>query len=76
MNYNFEDNFITYNNGKVKLTKKEIDVLDKYEVPYKSLTITRILTTLDELCNEYEDDDLEVVTEEIATRNYYDNTRK
>ncbi len=76
MNYNFEDNFITYKNGKVKLTKKEIDVLDKYEVPYKSLTITRLLTTLDELCNEYEDDDLEVVTEEIATRNYYDNTRK
>ena len=76
MNYNFEDNFITYKNGEVKLTKKEIDVLDKYEVPYKSLTITRLLTTLDELCNEYEDDDLEVVTEEIATRNYYDNTRK
>ena len=76
MNYNFEDNFITYKNGKVKLTKKEIDILDKYEVPYKSLTITRLLTTLDELCNEYEDDDLEVVTEEIATRNYYDNTRK
>ena len=76
MNYNFEDNFITYKNGKVKLTKKEIDVLDKYEVPYKSLTITRLLTTLDELCNEFEDDDLEVVTEEIATRNYYDNTRK
>ena len=76
MNYNFEDDFITYKNGKVKLTKKEIDVLDRYEVPYKSLTITRLLTTLDELCNEYEDDDLEVVTEEIATRNYYDNTRK
>ena len=76
MNYNFEENFITYKNDKVKLTKKEIDVLEKYGVPYKSLTITRLLTTLDELCNEFEEDDLEVVTEEIAARNYYDNTRK
>ncbi len=74
--YNFDENFISYRKGNVKLTNREIEVLDRYEVPYKNLTMSRLLTTLDDLCNTYEDEDLEIITEEIATRNYYDNTRK
>ena len=76
MDFDFEKNFISYRNGKVKLTSREIEVLDRYEVPYKDMNMDKLLMTLDDLCNNYEDEELEIITEEIATRNYYDNSRK
>ena len=76
MDFDFNKNFISYRNGKVKLTAREIEVLDRYEVAYKNMNMEKLLMTLDDLCNNYDDEELEIITEEIATRNYYDNSRK
>jgi len=76
MDFDFDKNFISYRNGKVKLTPREIEVLDRYEVSYKDMNMDKLLMTLDLLCNDYDDEELEIITEEIATRNYYDNSRK
>ena len=76
MDFDFDKNFISYRNGKVKLTSREIEVLDRYEVAYKNMNMDKLLMTLDDLCNNYEDEELEIIAEEIATRNYYDNSRK
>ena len=76
MDFDFDKNFISYRNGKVKLTGREIEVLDRYEVSYKDMNMDKLLMTLDDLCNNYDDEELEIITEEIATRNYYDNSRK
>ena len=76
MDFDFNKNFISYRNGKVKLTAREIEVLDRYEVAYKNMNMDKLLMTLDDLCNNYDDEELEIITEEIATRNYYDNSRK
>lgn len=76
MDFDFDKNFISYRNGKVKLTPREIEVLDRYEVSYKNMNMDKLLMTLDLLCNDYDDEELEIITEEIATRNYYDNSRK
>ena len=56
MDFDFNKNFISYRNGKVKLTAREIEVLDRYEVAYKNMNMDKLLMTLDDLCNNYDDE--------------------
>ena len=61
------------------LTNKEIEVLDRYNINYKSCSnLKGVLSRIEEVF--YEDDsdleDLDIVSESIAERDYYQNTNK
>ena len=73
----YSNSFQTLSNG-LMLTNYEIDILTQYEIPYldcKSLEelINRIETTI----LEFDDcEELESISMELASRNYYLNTNK
>ena len=64
-------------NDKLYLTNKEIEVLDKYEINYKT-SIDLLMYEIDEILNDSLGDlsDLEEVSNSIAEFNYYHNTNK
>lgn len=67
------------NVGKVLLTNKEIEVLDRYNIEYKKCgSLKEIIFEIEEILNDdsFDCDDLELVSESISERDYYQNTNK
>lgn len=68
------------NVGKgIFLTNKEINVLNKYKIPYfKCNSLKEILYIIEDELNSMDiiDDDLDFVASSIAERDYYQNTNK
>lgn len=64
--------------NNIMLTNKEINVLDKYNIDYKQcLTLKEILYKIEFVLNEEDDfEDLELISESISERDYYQNTNK
>lgn len=61
------------------LTNKEIEVLDRYNINYKSCcNLKEVLSKIEEVFYEEDSDleDLDIVSETIAERDYYQNTNK
>ena len=74
---NFEDNFIGYNKNNIVLSNKEIEVLKRNEIDYEKYeTVSRLLTDIDEILIDNDDEELEEISLSIAERNYYVNTNK
>jgi len=70
--------FVDCGNG-LMLTNREIDVLERYDIPYKSCSnLKEVLSFIEEVFNNsYDDlDDLDIVSASIAERDYYQNTNK
>ncbi len=65
-------------NDNLYLSNKQIDILDRYEIEYKSKSIETLMFEIDEILNDSYDDlyDLEDIANEIAEFNYYHNTKK
>ena len=65
-------------NDNLYLSKKQIDVLDRYEIEYKTKSIDSLMFEIDEILNDSYDDlfDLEDIAKEISEFNYYHNTKK
>ena len=65
-------------NDNLYLSKKQIDILDRYEIDYKSKSIESLMFEIDEILNDSYDDlfDLEDIAKEISEFNYYHNTKK
>ena len=60
-------------------TNKEINVLNKYKIPYfKCNSLKEILYIIEDELNSMDiiDDDLDFVASSIAERDYYQNTNK
>lgn len=86
--YNIDElvNSIDFTSGKFKdigngllLTNKEIEVLDRYHIPYKNCTSLKdIIFEVEEIINDMDivDEELEYVSETISERDYYQNTNK
>ena len=75
--YNYDDNFIGYDNGTIILSNKEIEVLKRNEIDYEHIpTVSMLLTTIDEILLDNDDEELESVSLSISERNYYNNTNK
>ncbi len=73
----YEENFIGYNNGKMILSNKEMEVLKRNEIDYEKMdTVSRLLTEIDEVLLDNDDEELESVSLSISERNYYLNTNK
>lgn len=61
------------------LTNKEIEILQKYKVPYQTCTsLKELLQRIEEIFQEedYIEEDLDYVSTTIAERDYYQNTNK
>ena len=65
-------------NDKLYLSKKQMEVLDRYDIEYKTKSIESLLYEIDDILNNSYEDlfDLEDVSKEIAEFNYYHNTKK
>jgi hypothetical protein len=74
---NFEEDFIGYINGDIVLSNKEMEVLKRNEINYEEYdTVSRLLTDIDELLLDSDDEELEEISQSISERNYYINTNK
>ena len=74
---NFEEEFIGYINGDIVLSNKEMEVLKRNEIKYEEYdTVSRLLTDIDDILIDNDDEDLEEVSQSISERNYYLNTNK
>ncbi len=74
----FSGKLVDVGNG-LMLTNKEIEVLDRYNIDYKSCSnLKEVLSKIEEVFYEDSDDleELDVVSETIAERDYYQNTNK
>ena len=86
--YNIDElvNTIDFNKGKfndigngILLTNKEIEVLDRYNIPYKNCTSLKdIIFEVEEVIADMDivDEELDDVSASISERDYYQNTNK
>ena len=64
-------------NDRLYLSNNQIDVLNRYNIEYKSKSIEELMFELDEILNDTPDyDDLEKLSLELSEFNYYYNTKK
>lgn len=71
---------LNYISDTYALTNREIEVLNKYDIDYKScVSLKDVLNRIEEVFytdDDLELDDLEEVSLSIAERDYYQNTNK
>ena len=76
-NIDFESNRLVKINNKVYLTNYQIEILNKYNIDYKSLgNLSSIIYVAEEILEEDDYEDLDEIIRELAERNYYENTNK
>lgn len=77
----FESNSLEKINNYLYLSKKEIEVLKRYNIDYMNAnSMNELIYRIEDILN-YEFDnpdyeDLEIVSENLSERNYYINTNK
>lgn len=85
--YNINDlvNDLDFNSNKLNningflLTNREIEVLEKYKIPYKKCNhLKEVLFEVEEVINDMDivDEDLDYISYTISERDYYQNTNK
>ncbi len=86
--YNIDElvNKIDFNSGKfndigngILLTNKEIEILERYNIPYKNCnSLKDIIYEVENVINDSDvvDEELEDISASIAERDYYQNTNK
>ena len=86
--YNIDElvNKIDFNSGKfndigngILLTNKEIEILERYDIPYKNCnSLKDIIYEVESVINDSDvvDEELEDISASIADRDYYQNTNK
>ena len=76
-NIDFESNRLVKINNKLYLTNYQIEILNKYNIDYKSLgNLSSIIYVAEEILEEDDYEDLDEIITELAERNYYENTNK
>ena len=86
--YNIDElvNKIDFNSGKfndigngILLTNKEIEILERYNIPYKNCnSLKDIIYEVERVINYLDvvDEELKDISSRIAERDYYQNTNK
>jgi hypothetical protein len=80
-NLDFETDFLERINDNIMLTKKEIEVLNRYNIDYNNaISMSDLIYKIEDILNyEYDNpdlEDLELVSQGLSERNYYMNTDK
>lgn len=63
----------------IMLTKKEIEVLNRYKINYQNCNnLKEIIFMIEDVLDDMDiiDEDLEIISESISERDYYQNTNK
>ena len=72
----FKSNSINDINGLL-LTNKEIEVLERYDIDYKSCSSLKdIIYIIEDILSEEEIEELDLISQSISERDYYLNTNK
>ena len=75
----FNSNKLNEINKNILLSNREIEVLDRYKINYKSCSsLKEIIFEIEEILNDMDiiDEDLEYISQTISERDYYMNTNK
>ena len=72
----FEENQLEKINDKLYLTKRQIDILKRNDIEYKSKSIDQLIFELEDILNYEENDELDRLSSELSEFNYYHNTNK
>lgn len=76
-NLDLNSNFLEDIGNGIFLSKKEMEVLDKYNIDYQNkASLKNILLEIENILNEESLEDLDLVSESISERIYYNNTNK
>ena len=78
-NMDFSSNMLNDIGNGIFLSNREIDVLNRYSIDYKScLTLKEIIYRIESVIEECEDniEDLDYISSTISERDYYQNTNK
>lgn len=74
------DNSLNDLGNGIFLSNKEIDVLNRYDIDYKSsISLKEIILRIENVIDEYDYDDineLDLVSSSLAERDYYQNSNK
>lgn len=75
---NFDNNSLVKINSNLFLTKREIEVLERYNIDYQNCNdMNTLMYLIDEyLIDTFDCNDLENISIDISERNYYMNTNK
>ena len=72
----FKSNSINDVNGLL-LTNKEIEILERYDIDYKSCSSLKdIIYMIEDILSEEEIEELDLISQSISERDYYLNTNK
>ena len=73
----FNDNKLVKINDNLYLTKKDIEILDRYKIDYMNSNSIRDLMIKIENLEDLEDyEELDILLNSLNERNYYENTKK
>lgn len=73
----FNKNKLRKVNSHLTLTEYQISILEKYDIPLESITsFNQLIFLINNALEEIDDEELEIILNEIAERNYYQNTKK
>ena len=72
----FEDNQLEKINDDLYLTKRQIDILKRYDIEYSNKTIDGLIFELEDILNQEENEELDKLSMELSEFNYYHNTNK
>lgn len=72
-----EKRFIQYSKNNIYLTGEQIEILNQYNIDYKSCkTINELINLIDRMKDNDNYDDLDWVELNLSEFNYYHNTNK
>ncbi len=72
----FEENQLEKINDDLYLTKRQIDILKRYDIEYSNKTIDGLIFELEDILNQEENEELDKLSMELSEFNYYHNTNK
>ena len=73
----YEKKFLKMRQHGILLTDEEVEILDRYSIPYQNCNqLTEILYYIDKILEDELVDELENLSIQLSERNYYQNTQK
>jgi hypothetical protein len=72
----FEQNQLEKINDNLYLTKNQIDILERYDIEYKSKSIDQLIFEIEDILNYEDSDELDKLSMDLSEFNYYHNTNK
>ena len=72
----FKQNELEKINDKLYLTRNQIDILERYDIEYKSKSIDELIFEIEEILNYEDSEELDKLSMDLSEFNYYHNTNK